>query len=301
MRKFIASAVAMKSLTIGSVLVSSLIAVGVLAATSASSTRATGHVSLYWTDEQDNSIGRANLDGTHVKKIVHVGLGPAACTLAIAGGYAYWGSDNGFSIGRISLTGGHPNPNFISGVGGSCGVTIAGKYIYWDNGSDSIGRANLDGSGVNHQFIGTPAPTGVAVAAGHIYWGHVLGSGVTKTISRANLDGTGVIENFIPSAINAWCCATDSKHIYWGNGGPKLTGTSIGRANLDGTGVNEHFVKSPGVTMVAVDSGHVYWTTGLGGGFSGSGAIGRANLDGTHINPKFIHIAGDPWGITIAP
>jgi hypothetical protein len=122
-----------------------------------------------------------------------------------------------------------------------------------------------------------------------------------KTISRANLDGTGVNENFITGTSNAWCCATDGKHIYWGNGGPALTGTSVGRANLNGTGVNEQFIKSPGVTTVAVEGGHVCWTIGLESDFSGLGAIGRANIDGTHITAKFIHVAGDPFGMTAGP
>lgn len=40
-------------------------------------------------------------------------------------------------------------------------------------GADSIGRANLDGSGVRPGFItmATPfTPDGIAVAGGHIYW-----------------------------------------------------------------------------------------------------------------------------------
>jgi hypothetical protein len=47
------------------------------------------------------------------------------------------------------------------------GVTVDGTHIYWANASPSeIGRANLDGSGVNESFItGASSPLGVAVSS----------------------------------------------------------------------------------------------------------------------------------------
>jgi sugar lactone lactonase YvrE len=52
-----------------------------------------------------------------------------------------------------------------------------------------IGRANLDGTGANPNFITSATnPDGLAVDGSHIYWAN---SGST-TIGRANLDGTGV-------------------------------------------------------------------------------------------------------------
>ncbi len=149
-------------------------------------------------------------------------------------------------------------------------------------------------------FIATAEPTGVAVVGGHIYWGRAANSGAAAaTIGRANLDGTAVNQRFITGASNpGGCCGFDSKHIYWANDGPNLltgAGGSIGRANLDGTGVNQHFIKTPHVTTVAVASGHLYWTEGLGA--AASSWIGRSNLDGTHINSKFIHVEGDAFGL----
>ena len=46
------------------------------------------------------------------------------------------------------------------------------RHIYWTNyGTDTIGRADLDGSNVNQSFItpGAFQPGGVAVDAEHIY------------------------------------------------------------------------------------------------------------------------------------
>ena len=45
-------------------------------------------------------------------------------------------------------------------------VAVDGTHVYWaDRYSRTIGRANLNGTGVNHSFItGANRPTGVAVA-----------------------------------------------------------------------------------------------------------------------------------------
>ena len=137
----------------------------------------------------------------------------------------------------------------------------------------AIGRANVNGGGVDQSFITAPASS-LAVDSSHIYW--LTGS----AIGRADLDGTGVDQNFIGNlnvhAPNAGL-AVDSQHIYWANG------DSIGRANLNGTGVNKHFIDDPdgGITGVAVDSGHVYWQKYT--------LIGRANINGTGVDPNFIN------------
>ena len=71
----------------------------------------------------------------------------------------------------------------------------ADAYVYWANcGTDTIGRADLDGTNVNRSFItGAEDPLGVAVDAGHVYWANTA----TDTIGRADLDGTNVNPRFI--------------------------------------------------------------------------------------------------------
>jgi hypothetical protein len=156
----------------------------------------------------------------------------------------------------------------------------ADALIYWTSpNTNSIGRANLDGTGVNENFIsglGMPPWTGLAADAEHLYWT----SPFTPWMSRANIDGTGLNENFI-LADSAFGVAVDANHVYWSN-----TGTSsIDRANLNGTGVETNFIPTAGSPWgVAVDADHVYWTNP--GQFSGS--IGRANLDGTGVDQNFI-------------
>ena len=152
----------------------------------------------------------------------------------------------------------------------------AHAYLYFGqgNGSDCpIGRANLDGSGVNHDFIIQATCGSPAVDAKHIYFSYVRGR--YADIARANIDGTGVDRSFIAPKGGADAIAVDDAHIYWS------TATGIGRAKLDGSGVDPTFLKlSGGAQDLAVDSAHIYWSDPRG--------IGRANVDGTQPNPGFI-------------
>ena len=52
------------------------------------------------------------------------------------------------------------------------GVAVSEGHIYWTNSdSNTIGRATLDGSDVQDQFIVTgDNPAGLAVREQHIYW-----------------------------------------------------------------------------------------------------------------------------------
>src|SRR5438876_1031872 len=65
----------------------------------------------------------------------------------------------------------------------------AAAFVYWTNFSAtySIGRANLDGTGIDQSFItgaSGKSTYGVAVDGAHIYW---TNSGNSGSIGRANL------------------------------------------------------------------------------------------------------------------
>jgi hypothetical protein len=111
--------------------------------------------------------------------------------------------------------------------------------IYWANsGTGTIGRANLDGTGVDERFItGLQSPSGLAVDAAHVYWSNYE----SRMIGRANPDGTGVDNHFI----RAWLpgldpegVAVDDAHVYW-----NLGFGIIARAHLDGTAVDRRFIR----------------------------------------------------------
>ena len=162
-------------------------------------------------------------------------------------------------------------------------VPRAEAFLYWTNqSSDTIARANLDGSGVRQSFIsGAGGPTGIAVDAQHVYWAN----GETRTIARADLDGTHVTETFISDVGSPQGVAVGGGHIYWANG----AGT-IGRADVDGTNVDQTFLTVLGMpTGIAVDATHLYWANQDRGG-----AIGRADVDGTNVDQNFISGEGSP-------
>ena len=152
-------------------------------------------------------------------------------------------------------------------------ASLGPPHIYWANWlGTSIGRANLDGTNVDQNFIAVPGTCDLAIADPFIFW---VSSG-TDSVGRARLDGAGVPENLIRergrrrsdgmSPIGRSCSvATRGSYIYWGNG------DSIGRARLDGSEADSAFiVGASNVQGIAVASKYIYWTN------AGSQAIGRA-------------------------
>ena len=297
---------------------------------------------IYWTN--GDSIGRADLDGTGVRSRFIPISTPGLSDLAIDVDYAYWATckpdqetgapcANG-AIGRANLDGTGVDESLIGGIDPT-GVAVDGEHIYWtwsecdagcstaelQTAAGGIGRANLDGTGVDESFIGGINPAGVgaisgyvAVDAEHIYWtgsfceGVCNGQGtdqVAFAIGRANLDGTGVDRDFIITGrspgdgVDGTDLALDAGHIYWsGRDFTACCGATIGRANLDGTGVEQHFIAGPCCLYaplwrgIAVDSARVYWTQ-YGSRYTPTGSILRANLDGTGVEPTFIAPLGD--------
>jgi hypothetical protein len=204
----------------------------------------------------------------------------------------------------LTATGEKPAPASLTLKGAGAVV----RHIYWTNAeTDTIGRANLDGSGVNQSFISVTSgnqPNGVAVDAHHVYWSNgncLYPPGCVQTIGRANLDGSGVNQSFItgtgPFDYSVAGLAVDANYIYWANW--STTGNdTIGRANLDGSGVNPSFITGASGTNsgspigIAVDANYIYWSniTCL----PCIGTIARANLDGSGVNLSLFGAEGGP-------
>jgi sugar lactone lactonase YvrE len=158
-----------------------------------------------------------------------------------------------------------------------CGTPTPTRRIYWTNvGTNTIGRANLNGQNVNQSFINNAdTPFGMAVDGRYIYWANHLGN----TIVRADVNGQNVNQSFITGASRPYWVAVDTRYIYWTN----ALGNTIGRADLDGQNVNQNFIiTGNGPFGLAVDNSHIYWTN------TTIETIGRADLDGQNVNQTFI-------------
>ena len=177
----------------------------------------------------------------------------------------------------------------------------ADAYVYWTN-PGAIGRADLDGSGVDQSFV-PDVPcclSDVAVDADHLYWSHSYQG--TSAIGRANLDGTGVDQSFIRDIPGSWSIsgiAVGPEYLYWTSFSSCAAPCTpaIGRARLDGTQVDPSFIGglpgNPG--HIAVDAAHLYWTADP----YPTGTIGRAKLDGTGVDQSFIPTGRAPVGIAV--
>jgi virginiamycin B lyase len=135
-------------------------------------------------------------------------------------------------------------------------VPVDDAHVYWTNSvTNAIGRANLDGTGVDQSFItGAIRPHGVAVHGAHVYWTHS-----PSRIGRANLDGTGVNQTFIifpiPIGANPSAVAVDDNSIYWTNFGTQ----TIGRADIDGSSANPSYITgASGPFGVALAGDNIY-------------------------------------------
>jgi virginiamycin B lyase len=168
-------------------------------------------------------------------------------------------------------------------------------HVYWANASgNTIGRADLDGTDVDENFIsGASGPSNVLVHGQYLYWGNATActedGACDGSIGRANLNGTGVNEHFI-HADTPYGLAVSGRDIYWGSTGIG----KIGRADLNGTHVNPSFIM--GLNQpdgVEVNGQDIYWAN------NGSKTIGEADLNGTHVNQNFITGPKGPEGMAI--
>ena len=134
---------------------------------------------IYWAENLGNKIGRAKLNGVEVEHSFITGVNHPF-GVAVDAGHVYWTNQGEGTIGRANLNGSEVDQSFISPVpedeaeeeeeisGESrYGIAVDAGHIYWANDSSAeIGRANLDGSGVNPSFIFPATAFGVAVDSG---------------------------------------------------------------------------------------------------------------------------------------
>jgi len=226
---------------------------------------------IYWVDDNQDSIYRANLDGSNPQVLIDeadipVSSGssgnPSVEGLTIDGAFIYWTDATRDSIYRANLDGSNPvvlvdeanipqsgGPGNLTGNHLQYGVKVDGSFLYWTDGAqDSIYWSNLDGTNpqvlVNETAI--PASSsgssdygakGIEIDGSFVYWA----DDTQDSIYRANLDGTSpqvlIDEANIPassvgvSGYGQDGVVVDGALIYWADSDQD----SIYRANLDGT------------------------------------------------------------------
>lgn len=184
---------------------------------------------VYWFDARRSSIGRANLDGTHIQRRF-IRAAPSTDTIAVDAAHLYWSTNAG--IGRANLDGSQVQPLFIRRTRGrdGTGVAVDAEHVYFTNDT-GIGRANLDGTGVEQSFVEDGQnPSSVAVDAHHIYVAGRVES--FAAIQVSNLDGSGLTDPQQSTALDPVQLTLGAGHLYWNDAVP---GYPLVRADLDGT------------------------------------------------------------------
>jgi streptogramin lyase len=267
------------------------VAIGVLALAPAAS------AFIYWGDTQNDTIGRAANDGSHVDDaFIHTGQGPFQ--VAVDSTHVYWVNAEGNSIGRANIDGSGVNNSFIPEVKEPSGVAVNGSSIYWSTVAGLIGRANIDGSAPNYKFITSASvPCGLGLDSGHVYWDS--DTLPPEHIGRASLDGLFLQPEYVTIETGFPCgVAVNSANIYWADTGFfGKGGTRIGRADVaTGKSVDLSFISGASAPCgIALDgASHLYWAN------SETNTIARANTDGTGVDQSFIATgANQPCGVAV--
>ncbi len=238
--------------------------------------------SLYWIASQWNVIIRSDFSGTVLESVVNVN---GARDLAIGGGRIFWSEDNSIWRANLDgsnvtlIQSGEPGafrPNLLA-------LDSNRGRIYWtDRTSGAIQVASLEGTEVA-DFVQPQASVGgitIDSNAGYLYW---IDSGERgRAIFRAAL-GSAIPAQITPSLSDATTLAVDvlDSKLYWADVDWQNPDDSrVVRSNLDGTGFNEIANPTPGPVVIALDpvGRKIYWNT-----HGSQSHIQRANLDGSDM------------------
>ena len=258
---------------------------------------------VYWTDKEDFTIRRGDMDGIEPMEVLVSGLGqPRGLGLDLAGGKMYWADATTLKIQRANLDGSDVEDLVTTGFAFPADLELdlgAGKIYWTDTGLGVIRRANLNGSQVEDVRTGMQQPYyfELDTDAEKIYFAK-LETG-NSIVHRMNLDGTGAIEDLVTGLVNVRDVGLDPVGgiLYWND----RDSHKVQRRPLDGSGpVEDLFTFIPGRgkphgLALDLDGGMAYWTD------TRTNWIMRGSLDGTGSPEVLYSGLTSPWDIELDP
>ena len=258
---------------------------------------------IYWIEDQ--SIRRANLDGSNIETIATIEDKISNSTFDVDEGKIYWTvsefEHDRHKIRRANLDGSNIETIVISKDELSAiALDMDGGKVYWGadsklsgasrtisgTGSPSVRRANLDGSNIETiaTIEGRLHSIALDMEGGKIYWADTD----HYELRRANLDGSN-IETLVTGATSSdLALDVDGGKIYWTNWG------NIGCTDLDGSNT-ETLVTGLSALDIALDiaGSKIYWTD--------RDNIWRANLDGSNTETLTTGLDARIYSIALGP
>lgn len=263
---------------------------------------------VYWTDQHNDRIGRAKLDGSSISAGFLTGIeGQQGSQLVSDGTYLYWRtltrdpiSDQMTGrLGRAKLDGtglqlNHAmDPSLLIGYGEQGGLATTATQVYWTPYAFSqatVGRITTSGTGLNGTFMTDPAPglpQDVVADETNVYW---IDGPEDNYIARAKRDGSDLNLRWADLGGPAYSLAVDKAYLYWRyertTYEPDETVRSgIGRTRIDGTGSDASFITGTSAYALATTATHLYWSRHLYDPTTNTSrdVISRADIDGTDI------------------
>ncbi len=171
----------------------------------------------------------------------------------------------------------------------ACLTPRADAAVYWLD-ARGIGRANLDGTGVQEGWIPGVKARGLAVNSTHIYWAEEVShrSGHERSrIGSALLDGSGIRRSVVTGLRVVNAVGANDSYVYWMDraSDSQLERARLGRARANGTGARRSLVKfshAQSPSSPVADAQHVYWAEKHDIKNNTNTYLVRASLDGSH-------------------
>ena len=201
----------------------------------------------------------------------------------------------GTSIRRADLDGSNVEvvledfPQMLDVDAGGLHVDSEGEKLYWLERGGRISRCNLDGSGMERNFIDQIGAIDIEVHDGRVYWTDSWGR-----IRRAAVNGRNVEDIFAPPLRSTSHLVLDPfrDRMYWTDG----VAGSIQSAHLDGSGLETLVTGLWGPRGITLVGDKIYWTDA-----APDWRVQTSNLDGSSVedvvtfrsHPAILEIAFD--------